>query len=72
MLAAVFAGPGRLEMRDVAEPSCPDGGSLIAIDACAVCGTDVRIVTHGHHKVRPPQVLGHELVGRVLAGELAG
>jgi L-iditol 2-dehydrogenase len=31
-----------------------------------VCGTDVRIAAHGHAKVAPPQVLGHEVVGTIV------
>jgi L-iditol 2-dehydrogenase len=45
---------------------------LLEVDACAVCGTDVRIVTHGHAKVQAPQVLGHEVVGRVAEADAAG
>ncbi|MCZ7597283.1 MAG: alcohol dehydrogenase catalytic domain-containing protein [Gammaproteobacteria bacterium] len=68
MLAGVFEGPGEFHVREVPEPVCPDGGALLAVDACAVCGTDVRIARFGHAKVAPPQVLGHEVVGRVVDG----
>ena len=68
MLAGVFEGPGEFLGRDVPPPSCPDGGALLAVEACAVCGTDVRIARFGHAKVQPPQVLGHEVVGRILEG----
>lgn len=68
MLAGVFEGPGEFHVREVPEPACPPGGALLAVDACAVCGTDVRIARFGHHKVAAPQILGHEVVGRVIDG----
>ncbi len=67
----MFEGPGRFVVRQVAEAGCPSGGALVRVHCCAVCGTDVRIVRHGHHKVRPPQILGHEVVGTVVAGDCA-
>lgn len=71
MIAAVFRGPGRLDVETVPEPSCPAGGLLLGISACAVCGSDVRIVAAGHHRISPPQVLGHELVGTIIASDAA-
>lgn len=71
MRAAVFDGPGQFHTRDVPAPACPPGGLLLGVAACAVCGTDLRIVAHGHHKVAPPQILGHEVVGTVLASDCA-
>ncbi len=68
MLAGVYEGPGEFHVREVPRPVCPPGGALLAVDACAVCGTDVRIARFGHANVAAPQILGHEVVGRVIAG----
>lgn len=67
MLAGVFEGPGQFVTRTLPVPDCPEGGLRLAVAACAVCGTDVKIVNHGHPLVAPPQVLGHEVVGIVEA-----
>ncbi len=32
---------------------------------CAICGTDVRIYLHGHKKVTPPHIIGHEIAGKI-------
>ena len=51
---------------EVREPVLDDGEVLLAIEACCVCGTDLRTYRHGDHKIIPPRILGHEFCGRVL------
>jgi 2-desacetyl-2-hydroxyethyl bacteriochlorophyllide A dehydrogenase len=54
------------EIRDVPEPRPAEGQVLIQVEASGMCGTDL----HVHHGrlpiVRPPFVLGHEPVGRIV------
>src|SRR5690348_2627790 len=38
---------------------------LIKVAACGVCGTDIKKIFHRY--VEPPQILGHELAGTVVA-----
>ncbi len=68
MLAAVFNGPGDLEVKEVATPEIVSGEVLVELGANTVCGTDVRILrgekTAG---ITPPTILGHEFAGRVSA-----
>ncbi|HHY99081.1 MAG TPA: alcohol dehydrogenase catalytic domain-containing protein [Firmicutes bacterium] len=63
MKAAVFLGPHEMEMREIEIPRPGPGEVRIKVMACAVCGTDVRIYNHGHHNVKPPQIIGHEIAG---------
>lgn len=63
MKAAVYDGPRSLRVIEVADPSPAEDHLLIEIKACGICGTDLRIYKHGHHRVTPPRILGHELVG---------
>ncbi|OGF52483.1 MAG: alcohol dehydrogenase [Candidatus Firestonebacteria bacterium GWA2_43_8] len=65
MLAAVYMGPGKIEVKEVATPKPKDGEVLLKIHACAVCGTDVRIFYHGQANVVPPTVTGHEFAGTI-------
>jgi L-iditol 2-dehydrogenase len=68
MRAAVFLGPNEMELRDVERPSAGPGEVLIKVAACAVCGTDLRILTGGKTRgVVPPRVLGHEIAGEIVA-----
>lgn len=54
-----------MEVRDVPEPDCGEGDLLLKVDACSLCGTDVRIWKHGHHAIHPPHITGHEICGTV-------
>ncbi len=65
MKAAVLKAPGILELDALPDPECPKGGALIEVKACAVCGTDVKMLQNGHKDLVYPRVLGHEIVGRV-------
>ena len=66
MKAALLKAPGKLELDDIPDPAVPSGGALLQIQACAVCGTDVKMREQGHRDLAYPCVLGHEMVGRVL------
>jgi len=67
MHAMVLHAPGeplRLEERPDPEPA--DGELLVAVEACAVCRTDLHLVDGELPQARLPVVPGHEIVGRVL------
>ncbi|MCL1855704.1 MAG: alcohol dehydrogenase catalytic domain-containing protein, partial [Clostridia bacterium] len=65
MKAAVYEGIDQMRVKEVPTPA-PDADSiLLRVKSCAVCGSDVRILHHGNSRVRPPQILGHEIAGEV-------
>jgi L-iditol 2-dehydrogenase len=66
MKAALLKSPGVMELEDLPTPDCPPGGALLKIEACAVCGTDVKILQQGHRDLAYPRILGHEIVGRIV------
>lgn len=66
MQAAVYEGKEQLVVREVPEPVPGPGEVLLAIEACCVCGTDLRTWRHGDAKITPPRILGHEFCGRVV------
>lgn len=66
MKAAVYLGKEQVVVQEVPEPTLADGDVLLEIDACSVCGTDLRTFRHGDKKIIPPRVLGHEFCGRVV------
>lgn len=65
MKAARLLSPGRLEMQSIPDPAVPEGGALLEIKACAVCGTDIKMMQQGHRDLVYPRILGHEMVGRI-------
>lgn len=68
MRAAVYRGPGEIAIEEHAPPPAPGPGELlVGVSKAAICGTDATEWLHGPLLARPPVVLGHEFVGRVLA-----
>ena len=47
-------------------PVLESGEVLLAIEACSICGTDMRTFYHGHRNIVAPRILGHEFVGRIV------
>lgn len=66
-LVKTDAAPG-VSLLEVPVPRIGPGELLIAIDKVAICGTDVHIYEWNEwaqHTIKPPQILGHEFVGRI-------
>ncbi len=73
MKAAFLVGKQQHEIRDIPEPVAPEDGLVLAVEACGVCGSDLRRWREG-----PPAgagsyedmdgiVSGHEIGGTVIA-----
>jgi len=65
MRAGVYREKGIVRVEEVPVPEVDEGEVLIKVAACGVCGTDIKKIFHRY--VEPPQILGHELAGRVVA-----
>jgi 2-desacetyl-2-hydroxyethyl bacteriochlorophyllide A dehydrogenase len=83
MLAAVLERPGQLALLRVPVPPLADGEVLLRVEACGICGSDLRYFegdnpwarqTLGFAKPNPPNmILGHEVAGTIVrAGGVAG
>jgi len=55
-------GPGSVR---AAERAVPSGGALLQVETTGVCGTDHHIYA-GRLAVPTPQLLGHEVIGRLM------
>lgn len=68
MKALVYYERGKCEMRDVPEPKvdCLEDGITVRIDYCAMCATDVHIVTMGLYNWPTPWIMGHESMGTIV------
>jgi len=40
---------------------------MIRVRNCSICGADRKTIQHGHHRLSPPRVLGHEIAGEVIS-----
>lgn len=65
MRAGVYRGKGIVRVEEVPVPEVRDGEVLIKVACCGVCGTDIKKIFHAY--VEPPQILGHEVAGTVVA-----
>jgi L-iditol 2-dehydrogenase len=65
MRAGVYREKGIVRVEEVPVPEVRDGEVLIKVAACGVCGTDIKKIFQRY--VEPPQILGHELAGTVVA-----
>ena len=61
MQAAVYlGGVENIKLQDVPDPVAGPGEALLRVEACNVCGVDLRTWRHGDKKIEPPRILGHE------------
>jgi L-iditol 2-dehydrogenase len=61
-----YHAPGDVRVEhDADQPSMGPGELKIRVRNCSTCGTDVKIFRYGHHHIRPPRIMGHEIAGEV-------
>ncbi|HZL04229.1 MAG TPA: alcohol dehydrogenase catalytic domain-containing protein [Coriobacteriia bacterium] len=67
MKAALLTELDHIEITQVPTPLVDANSALVRVRACAICGSDIRILHHGNPRVRLPQILGHEATGEVVS-----
>ncbi len=67
MLAVVVRAPMDYGVERVPVPEVPQGGLLLKVRACGLCGSDLRTLRSGARKVTLPWIIGHEICGNVVA-----
>lgn len=67
MKAARLFGPRDLRVQDLPVPDPGPGEILLRTGSASVCGTDIRMLQHGHAFATPesPLVIGHEMAGTI-------
>jgi L-iditol 2-dehydrogenase len=65
MRAGVYRDKGVVRVEEVPVPEVGPNEVLIRVAACGICGTDIKKIFQRY--VEPPQILGHELAGTVVA-----
>jgi L-iditol 2-dehydrogenase len=68
MKALVYHGPGHLMLEDVPDPKPGAGEAVLKVQACGICGTDLRIEAGSHRAYGPGTVRtpGHEIAGTIV------
>ena len=65
MKAVVYHGPGDVRVQDVPIPACGADEILVKIDACAVCGSDMKTFKVGNPRMKAGAIMGHEFSGLI-------
>ncbi len=68
MKAAVFAGAGRVEIKDEAPPALSSSRDVIVrVEVCGICRSEISALgAQTQVDVKPGVILGHEFVGEVV------
>lgn len=63
----VYFAPGDVRIEDMEyTPKAGEGEVVVEIEACAICGTDIKSFIKGNPRIEPPKVMGHELCGTII------
>lgn len=66
-MAYVYNQAGKLSLQEKPRPKLYEDNAIIQVDACSVCGTDIRAYFHGNRNITPPRIIGHEVCGTITA-----
>jgi len=66
MNAVVVRAPMEFGVDQVLVPEPPPGGLLVRVQACGLCGSDLRTLRFGHRRVVFPWTIGHEIAAQVV------
>jgi L-iditol 2-dehydrogenase len=65
MKAVVYYAPGDIRVEDVPLPHAGPDELRVKVDACAVCGTDLKSYKQGNPRIKAPLPMGHEFTGLI-------
>jgi L-iditol 2-dehydrogenase len=55
-----------LRLENIDKPEVKPNTILMKVRACAICGSDIRIMNSGNNRVTYPAVIGHETSGEIV------
>lgn len=70
MRAVIATSPGEVAVAEVPEPEGTEK-ALVAVAEAGICGTDIKVAS-GSVPITYPRILGHEIVGTVVAAPGGG
>ena len=63
----VYYAPQDIRVENMKEiPEIKESEALIRVEACAICGSDIKTYKNGNPRMRPPAVIGHEFCGEII------
>jgi len=67
MKAVRYHAPNDIRVENIEQPRCGTDEVLVKVEACAICGSDLKAFISGNPRIKPPRVMGHEFVGTIVA-----
>src|SRR5690554_139156 len=65
--SVVYYAPGDVRIEEMKPiDSTGDGEVTIKVEACAICGTDIKSYLKGNPRIKPPMIMGHEFCGEII------
>ena len=65
--SVVYYAPGDVRIEEMKPiESTGDGEVTIKVEACAICGTDIKSYLKGNPRIKPPMIMGHEFCGEII------
>jgi L-iditol 2-dehydrogenase len=65
MRAIRYYAPGDVRVEHIGKPEPGMEEMLVKVDACAVCGSDLKTYREGNPRMKPPVTMGHEFTGLI-------
>ena len=65
MKAVMYYAPKDIRIETIAVPACGGDEVRVKVDACAVCGTDLKSYNNGNPRIKAPLAMGHEFTGLI-------
>lgn len=66
-LKVVYYGPKDIRVQDFGDvPKIGPDEVLVKVEACAICGSDIKTYKNGNPRMRPPATIGHEFCGEIV------
>jgi L-iditol 2-dehydrogenase len=66
MKSVRYYGPKDIRIDEIPVPEIKSDELLVKIEACAVCGSDLKSFNVGNPRLKPPIVMGHEFTGTIV------
>ena len=66
MKSVRYYGPKDIKVEEIPVPKYSPDELLVKVDACAVCGSDLKSFNNGNPRLKPPIVMGHEFTGAIV------
>ncbi len=66
MKAIRYYAPLDVRVEEIPCPKTKPGEILVKVDACAICGSDLKTYKVGNPRMKPPITMGHEFTGLIV------